>query len=195
MKIIEKRLDEITPYENNPRFNDTAVEYVANSIREFGWKQPIVIDRDGVIVAGHTRLKAAQRLGLKTAPCVVADDLTDEQVRAYRLADNKVAEMATWDFEALELELDGINLDMSAFGFEIEEEDDEEQDEEQAENKTDRLPDSRTFLFAISAFGVKSECFLEIPLETEKAERLLERINADGTDPIVAAITEALNAC
>lgn len=130
MKIIEKRLDQIVPYENNPRHNDDAVEYVANSIREFGWKQPIVIDRDGVIVAGHTRYKAAMRLGITTAPCVVADDLTEEQVKAYRLADNKVAERATWDFEALEAELDGIELDMSEFGFEIEPEEQETSDDD-----------------------------------------------------------------
>ena len=123
MEIFEKRLDEIRPYENNPRHNDDAVEYVANSLREFGWKQPIVIDRDGVIVAGHTRYKAAQQLGMKTAPCVIADDLTPDQVKAYRLADNKTGEAAEWDFEALELELDGIDgLDMEQFGFEIEEE-------------------------------------------------------------------------
>ena len=118
MQIIEKRLDEIRPYENNPRHNDEAVEYVANSLREFGWKQPIVIDRDGVIVAGHTRYKAALDLGMKTAPCVIADDLTPEQVKAYRLADNKTGEAASWDFDALEMELDGIEMDMEQFGFE-----------------------------------------------------------------------------
>ena len=118
MQIIEKRLDEIRPYENNPRHNDEAVEYVANSLREFGWKQPIVIDRDGVIVAGHTRYAAAKELGMKTAPCVIADDLTPEQVKAYRLADNKTGEVASWDFDALELELDGIEMDMEQFGFE-----------------------------------------------------------------------------
>lgn len=117
MVIIEKQLDEIRPYENNPRINDAAVDYVANSLREFGGKQPIVIDRNGVIVAGHTRWKAAKALGMKTAPCVIADDLSPEQVKAYRLADNKVGEIATWDFDALEQELDEIELDMSQFGF------------------------------------------------------------------------------
>ena len=117
MEIIEKRLDEIRPYERNPRRNDAAVQYVAESIRQFGWKQPIVIDKDGVIVAGHTRYKAAQSLGLEKAPCVIADDLTPEQVKAYRLADNKVGEIAEWDFDALEQELEDIDLDMSEFGF------------------------------------------------------------------------------
>ena len=118
MTVIERELSTIRPYENNPRLNDAAVEYVANSIKSFGWKQPIVVDRDGVIVAGHTRYKAAQRLGMKTAPVVVADDLTPEQIKAYRLADNKVAELAEWDFSALEEELAEIDLDMTDFGFE-----------------------------------------------------------------------------
>ena len=101
MQIIEKHLDEIHPYENNPRKNDSAVKYVAASIREFGFKVPIVIDAGGEIVAGHTRYKAAHELGLETVPCVVADNLTPQQIKAFRLADNKTAEMAGWDFEAL----------------------------------------------------------------------------------------------
>ena len=118
MKIENKKLTYITPYENNPRRNDAAVEYVANSIREFGFKQPIVIDKDGVIVAGHTRYKAAQKLGLDEVPCVMADDLTPEQVKAYRLADNKTIEQSEWDSLKLDEELEGIgNLDMSLFGF------------------------------------------------------------------------------
>lgn len=108
MEIIEKRLDEIRPYERNPRRNDAAVQYVAESIRQFGWKQPIVIDLDGVIVAGHTRYKAAQSLGLEKAPCVIADDLTPEQVRAYRLADNKVSDFSVWDNKLLLEELEEI---------------------------------------------------------------------------------------
>lgn len=126
MEVIERDLNSIRPYENNPRDNEAAVAFVANSIREFGWKQPIVIDRDGVIIAGHTRYKAAQTLGMKTAPCVIADDLTEDQVKAYRLADNKVGEIATWDFEALEAELDEIaDIDMSDFGFFTEEEEEQ----------------------------------------------------------------------
>lgn len=118
MQIIYKRLDEIKPYPNNPRANDNAVEPVVRSIQEFGFKVPIVLDKNGVIVAGHTRYKAANKLDLETVPCVVADDLTDEQIKAFRLADNKVSEFATWDFELLADELDGLDLDMSEFGFE-----------------------------------------------------------------------------
>lgn len=139
MEIIEKRLDEIRPYERNPRRNDAAVEYVAESIKAFGWKQPIVIDKDGVIIAGHTRYKAACRLGLEKVPCLIAEDLTPEQVKAYRLADNKVGEIAGWDFDALEEELDAIDLDMTGFGFAMQEEypDDSELDaDEQKDEKT-----------------------------------------------------------
>jgi len=120
LQIIEKSITEITPYEKNPRKNDEAVEYVANSIKEFGFKVPIVIDKNGVIVAGHTRYKAAQELGLEKLPCIIADDLTEEQVKAFSLSDNKVGEIAEWDFDLLGEELDGIfDIDMSEFGFDL----------------------------------------------------------------------------
>ena len=129
MQIIEKSITEIMPYEKNPRKNDEAVEYVANSIKEFGFKVPIVIDKNGVIVAGHTRYKAAKELGLEKLPCIIADDLTEEQVKAFRLADNKVGELAEWDFDLLGEELDGIfDIDMSDFGFELNLDDDEPQE-------------------------------------------------------------------
>lgn len=118
MKTTDIALNQIYPYENNPRNNDHAVAAVANSIREFGFQQPLVLDKDNVIIVGHTRYKAAQRLGLKTVPCVIADNLTEEQVKAYRLADNKVGELAEWDMELLAIELDDINFDMAEFGFE-----------------------------------------------------------------------------
>lgn len=122
MDIVNRRLAEIHPYENNPRFNDDAVDAVAASIQEFGFKVPIVLDSEGVIVAGHTRWKAALKLQLETVPCVVADDLSPEQIKAFRLADNKVAELAYWNEEALAKELEEIaDIDMSAFGFDGEE--------------------------------------------------------------------------
>ena len=126
MNIIEKNLNDIKPYEKNPRKNDNAVEYVANSIKEFGFKVPIVIDKDGVIVAGHTRYKASKKLGLEKVPCIIADDLTDEQIKAYRLADNKVGEKSEWDFDLLGEELDGIfDIDMEMFDFDMTEEEEE----------------------------------------------------------------------
>lgn len=103
MKVKDVPICDIRPYENNPRDNDDAVDLVANSIREFGFKQPIVVDADGTIIAGHTRYRAARSLGLATVPAVYADDLTPGQVNAYRLADNKVAEAATWDIGNLDV--------------------------------------------------------------------------------------------
>lgn len=120
MEVVLKKIDELIPYENNPRINDEAVKYVAESIRQFGFKVPMVIDKDNVIVAGHTRFKAANELGMKEVPCIVADDLTEEQVKAFRLADNKVGEIAQWDNGVLELELaelEDLNFEMGDFGF------------------------------------------------------------------------------
>ena len=127
MNIVYRQLETISPYEKNPRKNDDAVEYVANSIREFGFKVPIVIDKDGVIVAGHTRYKAAKKLCMDSVPCIVADDLTDEQIKAFRLADNKTAEFAEWDIKLLDSELENIfGVDMGGCGFEM---DDIDQDD------------------------------------------------------------------
>lgn len=119
MKIIEMKIDELKAYENNPRFNGNAVEGVKNSIAEFGFKVPVVIDKNNVIVSGHTRVLAAKELEMEIIPCIVADDLTDEQIKAFRLADNRVSEKALWDYEKLEEELrEIIGIDMTDFGFE-----------------------------------------------------------------------------
>jgi DNA modification methylase len=118
MKIVMMKPSALSEYANNPRNNDSAVDAVANSIKEFGFKVPIIITRDNVIIAGHTRLKASIKLGLTEVPCIVADDLTEEQIKAFRLADNKTAELATWDFSKLEEELNNIDMDMLQFGFE-----------------------------------------------------------------------------
>lgn len=111
-------IDDIKPYDNNPRDNDNAVDATANSIKEFGWRQPIVVDKDKVIVAGHTRYYAAKKLGYDVVPVVDASDLSDEQVRAYRLADNKTGELADWNTKLLDDELQSIlDIDMTDFGF------------------------------------------------------------------------------
>ena len=120
MNIIDLPIKSIKPYKRNPRKNDSAVEYVANSIRQFGFKVPIVIDENFEIVCGHTRWKAAKTIGLETVPCIMADDLNEEQIKAFRLADNKTAEMAGWDFDLLEMEFNDIDpdlFDMADFGF------------------------------------------------------------------------------
>lgn len=119
LKIEYLPIEALKPYENNPRINDEAAKYVANSIKEFGFKVPAVIDKNNVLIAGHTRLKAAEMLKMKTIPCIRADDLTEEQAKAFRLADNKVSEAAQWDFGKLEIELADIEIDMQAFGFDF----------------------------------------------------------------------------
>lgn len=129
MQIITKKLSDLRPYARNPRKNDQAVDAVANSISEFGFKVPIVIDKNGEIIAGHTRYKAAKKMKLEKIPCIIADDLTEEQIKAFRLADNKVGELADWDLDMLDIELDGIEeIDMEQFGF-SEQEDDNERDD------------------------------------------------------------------
>jgi len=123
--IREINVSSIKPYKNNPRNNDQAVSVVAESIKQFGFKVPIVIDKNNEVVAGHTRLKAALQLGMQTVPCLIADDLNDGQIKAFRLADNKTSELAEWDFDALEIELEklselDLDFKMEDFGFEFE---------------------------------------------------------------------------
>lgn len=136
MEIEWIAVDEVIPYENNPRKNEASIDKVAASIKEFGFKQPLVIDKNGIIVVGHTRLEAAKRLGWEKVPCIRANDLTDEQAKAYRLADNKVGEESEWDFELLTDELDNIfDIDMADFGFDL------SFDDEEPEVEEDEAPD------------------------------------------------------
>ena len=118
VQVIQMKLTDLIPYENNPRINDDAIDVVANSIKEFGFKNPIIIDKDNVIVCGHTRRLAAIKLGLKEVPCIRADDLTEDQIKAFRVADNKTSELSTWDLDKLKIELGDIELNMADFGFE-----------------------------------------------------------------------------
>ena len=145
MRTIDLNISEIHPYENNPRrISDEAVEKVANSIREFGFQQPIVVDSAHVIIVGHTRLKAAKKLGLETVPVVVADNLTEEQAKAYRLADNKTGELSEWDDDALLDELEELfqdDIDMSDFGFDSPFEDDDS-DEPEEDGYDGSIPDN-----------------------------------------------------
>ena len=134
-RVFNLPLSEIIPYEHNPRQNDGAVDAVAESIKAFGPQSPIIVDRNNVIICGHTLYKAAQKLGLDTFPCLIAENLSDEQVRAYRLADNKTAELSDWNEDMLQKELEQIfDLDMSLFGFELSE-DPFEDEEEKYTNK------------------------------------------------------------
>lgn len=121
LKVEYKNIDVLIPYENNPRINDEAVEYVAKSIKEYGFKVPIIVDKNNIIVAGHTRYKASKELGLKEVPCIVANDLTDEQIKAFRLADNKVSDYSIWDNTALLEELQDLEGTDLFTGFDFSE--------------------------------------------------------------------------
>lgn len=147
MQVEQWPIENVKPYAKNPRKNDDAVEKVANSIREFGFKQPIVVDADGVVIVGHTRLKAAQMLGMTEVPVTVASDLTPNQADAYRLADNKVAEFSDWDWDMLQAELediDWLNVNMAEFGFKLDDElfgeaEEDDYTEEQAQEAPSRV--------------------------------------------------------
>lgn len=131
MDIKQIPITDVVPYDKNPRNNDDAVESTANSIKEFGWQQPIVVDKNNIIIVGHTRLKAAEKLKLETVPVLVAENLSEEQVKAYRLADNKTGELADWDMALLNEELEDIaELDMDDFGFELAEDSEEVVDDD-----------------------------------------------------------------
>lgn len=119
MEITYKLLTELKPYANNPRDNKKAVDVVAKSIKDCGFRVPLVIDVNNVIVCGHTRYEALKKLGYKEVPCIIADDLNDEQIKAYRLADNQVAQFATWDEVKLETEINELGIDLGEYGFMI----------------------------------------------------------------------------
>ena len=174
MNVIDMKIEEVIPYENNPRKNDDAVDKVALSISAFGFKVPIVIDENNVIVTGHTRLKAAKKLGLKTVPCIKADDLTEEQIKAFRLADNKVAEFSTWDEDKLMQELDLLGeIDMSLYGFVFP--DDEEDEDEADDTYTDKTN--------IPQYDITGEVpDLSELVDEDKTNELLEEIENSDLD-------------
>ena len=150
MEIIYKNVNDLIPYEKNPRKNSKAVKYVANSIKNFGFKIPIVIDSNNVVICGHTRLMACKKLNIDTVPCIIADDLTDEQIKAFRLADNKVSEKAEWDFDLLNEEMDDIvSFDMEDFGFEMFSMDDIDELDGYNEKEDEREHFTKTFTFPI----------------------------------------------
>ena len=186
MNIIQRELDSIRPYAANAKKHDaTQVANVAESIRQYGFVQPIVIDRDGVIVIGHCRALAAKKLGMKEVPCVCVDDLTPEQVKALRVIDNKTNE-SPWDMDLLAAELPGLDLEGFEFDFLIDEETGMESDPVGKEEE--ETPQSKVGVFSVSAFGMKSECFLELILAEEEAERIVAFCNANGGDALFNAL-------
>lgn len=183
-QIKEVPISDVKTYENNPRDNDGAVEATANSIKEFGWQQPIVVDKDMVIIAGHTRYKAAKKLGMKKVPVVVADNLSPEQVKAYRLADNKTGELADWNMGLLDDELSDIaDIDMSDFGFDLDITDDgEEVQEDDFDEEVPEEPKSK--LGQIYQLG-RHRLMCGDSTNSESVKKLLGGVQADLllTDP------------
>lgn len=188
MEVKQVKIGSVKPYENNARFNDEAVEYVANSISEFGFQQPIVVDKDMVVIAGHTRLKAAKDLNLETVPVVVADGLSDEQVKAYRLADNKTGEIAEWDFDKLNIELgelEPFDIDMEDFGFDLGSFNNEESEEaEEDDFDPDEPASPRTKMGQVWELG-RHRLMVGDSTDTKQVAKLLGGQKADLliTDP------------
>lgn len=165
MNIVEKQISEIKPYEKNPRRNEKAIDLVVNSIKEFGFKQPIVIDENNVIICGHTRYQASKKLQMKELPCIIADDLTDEQIKAFRLADNKVSEFSEWDMELLNDELLDLDLDMDMFGFGFED-DEKIKEPKERDDLSDKVAET---------YEVIIECADEL-----QQEEIYTRLSSEG---------------
>ena len=171
MQIVEKELSWLKPYANNPRDNESAVEPVANSIKEFGFKVPIVATSDGEIINGHTRFKASKLLGLEKVPVIIADDLTDEQIKAFRLADNKVSEFSKWNEDKLRDELKQLEMDMAEFGFEFAEltellEEEKEKEQEPEIKFTEELGEESNYIvlkFDTSVDWLLLESLFDLP--------------------------------
>jgi ParB-like chromosome segregation protein Spo0J len=140
MQVTQQSIDSIIPYARNPRKNTNAVDKVSASIQEFGFRQPIVVDSDNVIIAGHTRYEAAKKLGMSEVPVHVAESLTEQQVKAYRLADNRVSQESEWDLDLLKLELS--DLDGMFTGFDQGEIDDLLDEEREGETDQESVPES-----------------------------------------------------
>lgn len=171
LQIEYKPIDKVIPYDKNPRQNDDAVQYVAESIKEFGFINPILLDASGTVMAGHTRLKAAKQLGMTEVPVVYVDDLSEEQARAFRLADNKTAEFASWDEGLLEQELAEIlELDMSLFGF-----------DDESTLADELIDDKYTLAVNIPQYEITGDCpTFDDMLDTDKSKELIAEIEASG---------------
>lgn len=192
-KIEYRKLTDLVPYENNPRDNDSAVDAVAASIEEFGFLQPIVIDKGDIIVAGHTRHKAAEKLGLKEVPTIKAEDLTEEQIKAYRLADNKTAELADWNFDMLTDELTEIkDLDMTSFGFDDGSVEEEKYSSQEETIANEERPEGRLIIAAVSLFSEDNEAFIVHELKHGTEAKILAAMEDKGSAEIGGVIERAI---
>lgn len=195
MEMKKIKIEEIKPYERNARKNDGAVDAVVKSIQQCEYIAPIILDETNVILAGHTRYKALKKLGYKEIECVVKEGLTEQQKKKYRLLDNKTNELAEWDFDLLAEELDGLDfgdLDLD-WGIEETAKDESNHEEKEEMEEIKKLPESRIFVFCISAFGTKSECFTEIELEEQIAEEIIKKIKMIGASEVNERIKVVLS--
>lgn len=173
IKIVYQDPENLREYQNNPRYNDDAVKAVAESIKEFGFKNPIIVDKNNVIVCGHTRLKAAKMLALDRVPTISADDLTDEQIRAFRLADNKTNELSEWNIDLLNAELDSIfDIDMTDFGFE---------GGDISEAAAEELDNTYSSRVEVPHYEITGDCpDISELVDKEKTEKLIEEIKTSS---------------
>lgn len=185
LKVKNVPLEEIKEYENNPRrIPEEAVNAVAASIREFGFRVPVVVDSDKVIIAGHTRVLAARQLGMSEVPCVIVDDLTPEQIKAFRLADNKTGELSGWDFEKLDFELKelaDIDIDMGEFGFDL-------------SCATENYIDDLMNVFGGSERNVESDYFsITFTIDKGQKEKFDKYIEVNGKEMLKNALIEEVS--
>lgn len=175
INIVYKNINDLKMYKNNPRKNKDAIPYVKESIKQFGFKVPVIIDKNNEIVCGHTRVLASKELNIQEIPCIIADDLTDEQIKAFRLADNKTGEKAEWDYDLLEYELENlVNFDMDSLGFDLGEDFDISDDEDVEDDKYTKKVDIPQYQIT------GEEPLLRDLINTKKRDELIEKIKSSN---------------
>lgn len=190
MNIVQRKVSELVPYSKNAKKHDkTQIANVAESIKQYGFVQPLVIDKDSVIDIGHCRALAAKKLGMETVPCVCVDDLTPEQVRKLRIVDNKSNE-SDWDLELLAEDISDLDFSDFDFGFGFDE--DELDEEKTSEEAAEEPPQSKVGVFSISAFGMNAECFLELVITPEQAEQIVSYVGKNGGDALCKLVMGAV---
>lgn len=198
-EMVEVPIAQLTPYERNAKQHPAEqIEKIKDSIKEFGFLSPCLIDRDGNIIAGHGRVEAAKALGMETVPCVYVEGLTETQRRAYIIADNRLTELGGWDMDLVEEELQALvssDFDISLTGFELDDSDFDEgrEDPEGQLDLTQTLPESKVYIYSVSAFGVGSEKIAMVKLPQDVADNFLRAAEERPVSEIVESLVEALN--
>lgn len=197
-EMVEVTTTSLIPYERNAKKHpQDQLEKLKKSIQEFGFISPCLIDRDLRIIAGHGRVEAAKQLGMETVPCVFIEGLTDEQRRAYIIADNRLTELGGWDEEIIRDELLQLNengFDVSLTGFDLDEFVDNIEGFEEKDDALEALPESRLCVCTISAFGTQSDAVIIIKIQQEQADRILQVIQEEGTEIVRERMEGVINA-